>query len=88
MSSTRKTLRGPGGIKVQLDRSQIVPDDPGQGTPALVVLKNANATYNCACGEGELLCDNPCGGAISLTDAQLEWLGQIEDEIEDFLWPR
>ncbi|MFA5234739.1 MAG: hypothetical protein WC390_10100 [Sulfurimonas sp.] len=82
-----KTLRGPGGIKVQLDRSQIFPDDPGQGTPAIVVLKNASSTYNCACGEGELFCDDHCG-VIQLTDAQLEWLGRIEDEIEDFLWPR
>jgi hypothetical protein len=50
----RKTLTGPEGIRLELDSAEIFPDDPGQGTPAMVYLGNHSATYWWATGEGSL----------------------------------
>ena len=89
---TKKILHGPQNLRVELDKSQVIPDDPGAGTPAMVYLyepfasrATACATYACACGEGEL---QPCylhGDVIQLTDAQRTWLASIDDEIGNFL---
>lgn len=59
-------------------------DDPGAGTPALVILGDATATYNCALGEGEL--DGGRKGMVQLTDSQMAWLDGREEEVEEFLW--
>ena len=68
----RETLLGPGGIKIELDSREIYPDDPGNGTPAMVVLRNGGcATYWCAQGEGEVIKGND---VIELSHAQKEWL--------------
>ena len=70
-------INGPGGIQLVLDSSQVFPDDPGNGTPALVYKLRggrvvASSTYNCALGEGVL--DGGREGDYQLTDAQLDWL--------------
>jgi len=33
----KQTLKGPEGLIIKLDSDQIFPDDPGQGTPAMVI---------------------------------------------------
>lgn len=38
--TTQKTLRGPRGLLVELDQTQVIRDDPGQGTPAIVCIRN------------------------------------------------
>lgn len=78
----KKILNGPSGVKVVLDSSQIFPNDPGQGTPALVVKDEFTGTYSCACGEGELDC-----GAYQLTNAESDWLNseEIYNQVDDFL---
>ena len=82
-------LIGPDGLRVELDKSQVFHDDPGQGTPALVVIRDArnritaSSTYGCACGEGYL--DGGRDGDIQLTPAQMAWLSGLEDQIGDFL---
>lgn len=78
----KKILNGPSGVKIVLDSNQIFPDDPGQGTPALVVKGEFTSTYNCASSEGELDC-----GAYRLTDAELDWLQseEIYNQVDDFL---
>lgn len=83
MMSSKKTLRGPGGLHLILDKSEIVPDDPGAGTPAIVEYKEFSSTYNAAVGEGELLGSR---SVYPLSQAQLNWLAEVENEMEDFLF--
>ena len=68
-------LNGPNGITLILDPTQVCKDDPGQGTPALVTLKNETATYWCAIGEGEV-------DGLELSKAQIGWLERQEDAVE------
>lgn len=86
MDENKQTLNGPNGVKILLDKKQVFKDDPGNGTPAIVskTVKGHEytATYNCACGTGEL---DGRGGGISLTANELEWLNAQEDKIGDFL---
>lgn len=84
MKTTKKTLRGPGGIRVELDKNRVVKDDPGADTPAMVYLGKCSATYWCASSEGELL--GHLTGYETLTEAQKEWLDKIEDEVNYFLY--
>lgn len=81
------------GLRVVLDRKRVVPNDPGQDTPALVHYKcgkyRACSTYWCACGEGELLIESPrnrSGGVHKLSDNQLEWLASLDFELTEFLY--
>lgn len=79
-------------LSVELDRSQVFPDDPGQGTPAVVYLDcpsgRFSATYWCAIGEGSLYYYNHRGEEFTkkLTDKQMEWLDEIERELDEFLY--
>jgi hypothetical protein len=79
-----KTLRH-GRLCVVLDKSQVFPDDPGAGTPAMVHSFGYHATYWCACGEGELT-ENRRGGTTKLTKEELDWLDAIQPEIEEFIY--
>jgi len=87
MSQT-KTYRN-GSLRVELDKSQVFPNDPGQGTPAMVCFDGARdryaSTYWCAVGEGELLHERT-GATKQLTDKQMEWLDGLEPEISEFLY--
>ena len=81
-------LRGPNGLVVELDRNEIYPSDPGQGTPAMVYYNKGmcdedSGTYACALGEGEL----SYHGRLLDTE-QMKWLQTIEDEVNDFLFPK
>ena len=80
----KKTIKGPSGIKIELDSTQVFPDDPGAGTPAMVYLNEYCATYWCACGEGELLSDRR--GTKRLTPDQLNWLERKDEEVTNFLY--
>lgn len=80
----KKTLKFR-SLRVELDRSQVFPDDPGNGTPALVFGPGCSSTYWCAIGEGELLRDKG-DGVYVLTESQFNWLESIEQEITDFLY--
>lgn len=79
-----------GKLRVVLDRKRVVPNDPGQDTPALVHYKcerySACSTYWCSCGEGELLIESPRHGVHKLTEKQLEWLESLDPELTDFLY--
>lgn len=84
-----KVLIGPDGLRVELDRRQVDHKDPGNGTPALVVMRGPrgniqySSTYHCACGTAWL--DGEPHGGMDLTPEQIEWLQKLEDEIGDFL---
>ena len=79
---TIKTLTGH-GLRLVLDSAQIFPDDPGQGTPAMVYKGNASSTYWCACGEGELL--GPGCESVALSQTQCNWLDAQEEAVSAFL---
>ena len=75
----KKTLYGPNLIRVELDKSQVFKDDPGSGTPALVIRGDQISTYHFACGEGQMNDGTP------LSERQWEWLFSIEAQINAFL---
>lgn len=80
------TLKGPGRLELVLDSSEVFPDDPGNGTPAMVYLRDkkgsivADATFWCAQSEGEL-CDNHAR-MVPLHTKQLDWLNSMEPEVD------
>lgn len=75
-------LNGPQGLEIKLDSSQVFPDDPGQGTPAMVSVGRHCATYACAVDTGELDC-----GEFELSITQLNWLQseRVEHIVSTFL---
>lgn len=79
----KETLRGPDGIKLILDSSEIYPDDPGQGTPAMVEKGNNSATYWCATGEGVV--SDEMGRDILLSRGALNWLNGLEGYVDKFI---
>ena len=62
--------------RVVFESSQVFPDDPGNGTPAMVYAPGGDsATYNCAADTGECN-DTPIPLHI------MSWLEKLEEEIE------
>lgn len=80
---SKKSLRK-GALVVQLDRSQVFPDEPGQGTPAMVRRFQYSATYWCAQNEG-VLTDSD-GSEWRLVDSDVQWLEDIDREVTEFLY--
>lgn len=79
----KRTLTGPGGLTLVLDSAEIFPDDPGQGTPAMVhTPEGGDGTFWAALGEGELICGPE---PVQLTLSQSNWLEQQEDTVAAFL---
>jgi hypothetical protein len=83
VSRPKKNLIGPGGVRIELDPSQVFLDDPGAGTPAMVYLPfgRGSGTYWCACDTGEV------DGEPLLTDRQVEWLNEQNTLVNDYLYP-
>ena len=83
---TTKTLTGPNGFRIDLDRSQVFPDDPGAGTPAIVTDRTGeySSTFWCALDTGELLGD---WGDLELPQRVLHWLDDSHAAVEEFLYP-
>jgi hypothetical protein len=74
-----RTLRGK-GIRIELDSAEIFPEDPGQGTPVLVVLANGDsATWNCITETGET------ADGTQLTDDQKQWLESMTPTVEEWM---
>ena len=78
-----KMMLGPGGIKLVLDTTQVFPDDPGAGTPAMVYINKGqdSATFWCAVDTGE--CDD-----VRLSDKQCKWLQAQYDDVINFLYTK
>ena len=79
---TAVTLRGPMGYTLVLDPAEIIPDDPGAGTPALVYdpTRRRSSTYWCAVTTGECDC-------YELPASVHDWLAsdRIQDKVEALL---
>lgn len=77
-----RTLRGPLGYTLVLDPSEIIPDDPGAGTPALVYdpTRSRSSTYYCALENGD------CDG-FELPASVQDWLGsdRVQAMVDDLL---
>lgn len=69
---------GPYGVILELDTAQCFPDDPGQGTPAIVHYGGGTATYACANGTGYVYSDKD--GDIELPGPVRAWLWSAEVE--------
>lgn len=79
------------GLRLVCDRNEVYPDDPGNGTPAIVQYKSqklkASSTYWCATGEGCLEITSPRNlGSFKLSDNQLAWLDSLDSELTEFLY--
>lgn len=78
-----------GNLVLDLDKSQVFPDDPGNGTPAMVRLIHrgkelARASYWAAVNEEQLRRDDDSMHRI--TPRQLEWLESLDAELTEFLY--
>ena len=77
-----KIIKTLGNLWVELDPREIVLDNPGEGTPAMVFLKHGNAllsgTFHAVLADGEI-------DEVPLTRAQLKWLEGLETLVEDWL---
>lgn len=76
----RNTIKFPGKTMwVEMDIEQIFPDDPGMGTPVLVVLNSGETgTWNCVTSTGEV-------EGVILSDEQKEWLASITPAVEHWM---
>lgn len=77
------TLYGPQGVKIVLDTDEIIPDDPGAGTPAMVILGEYSATYWYAIATGEVYTNN---FDKTLSPRVLQWLEGKEKAVDRFLY--
>lgn len=79
------TLRGPGGLTIELDRDRIVEDDPGADTPALVCLPKGggSSTFWFALDTGTIMGSRV---DVDVTPDQMQWLESSQALVEDFLF--
>lgn len=67
-----------GRMTLVLDSDEIFPDDPGQGTPAVLYIGKQSATYWCAMDTGAV-------DEATLTDAEWQWLDRQSATVDQFL---
>lgn len=78
MSKSTRRITGPQGLILTLDASEIFPDDPGNGTPAMLDCGEYSGTFWCAADTGELSC-----GEYELTSAQRRWINEVAFPLVD-----
>jgi len=78
----KQKIKGPDRLILELDADEIYPDDPGMGTPVLVSIPSdfdrVFASFECAVNELEI-------EGFTLTDAQINWLNDIEYAVNTWL---
>lgn len=82
-SNPNQVINGPKGIRLELDASEIFPDDPGMGTPRLVWVGKESMTLDCAMDNvGEIIPD-----AKTFEDAKwaYDWLKSLSDDADKWL---
>jgi hypothetical protein len=79
VGTSYQTVTGPDGIELHLDAGEIFPNDPGQGTPAIVKLSTGDtATFNCVDNTLEV-------SGIDLTSTQQNWIRSLSSTVDDWL---
>jgi hypothetical protein len=80
-----KTLTYPTGRgtwKLEMNPSEVYPNDPGMGTPLLVIAPNGEtSTLNCTLGEGVVSGDEQVVPAHVM-----KWLESVEAEAEAYVY--
>ncbi|WP_445392394.1 hypothetical protein ACUDTL_16920 [Stenotrophomonas pavanii] len=70
--------------RVELDRREVFPDDPGAGTPAMLYgPRDSSATFYCALDTEEISNDREC---IDIPRLVLDWMSAQEFNIAAFLF--
>jgi hypothetical protein len=68
------------GYKLKLDKDQVFPNDPGQGTPAMITSPSGKtATYNCVMDQGTVDDED-------VPERIYRHFELMEDEINEFLF--
>lgn len=70
------------GLRVDFNADEIIPDDPGAGTPVLVWLHGESGTYSCVREVGEVCGDD---AVHLLTQQQIDWLWEIDGRVRGWL---
>lgn len=71
-----------GRWKLEADREQVFPDDPGNGTPLLVIAPNGETgTLQCCLGEGEV-----SGDGQEIPEKVYRWLEKMEQPASDWVF--
>lgn len=81
----KETLKCPkdSRYRVELDASEAYPNDPGQGTPAMVYgPKGASATFFCALDTGEM---DSHEGPHEIPSNIYRWLESVEERVDGFV---
>lgn len=82
MGEKTKTLIN-GAYRLVLDASQIIPDDPGAGTPAVVYgPRDSSATFWCAVNEGVV---SNSREDIEIPARVLRWLASNEELVSEWI---
>lgn len=69
-----------GSYRLELDSREIVPNDPGSGTPALLYAPNKQtATFWCALDSGEM------GDGTEIPKPVMSWLDRMAPTVENFI---
>jgi hypothetical protein len=84
----KEILQGPDGIQIVLDPDQVVPDDPGQGTPRIIRwMKDGReyggSTLDCAVGTGEIDCYH--NGFQRISEKHMKWLDEQQEYCDKWL---
>lgn len=90
---TKRTIAGPGSLRIDLDPTQAFPDDPGAGTPVILrmrvpcagyeddddpLMKEASCTWGFYCGDGTI-------DSYRIPHNMKRWLDAVEDRISDWM---
>lgn len=82
----KSEFRHKSGWRLELDRDQIIPDNPGEGTPAMVYSPNDKGagTYWCAIDNGEVG-TNDDNGNMPVPGDVLAWLLTMGYYVEQYM---
>lgn len=90
---TKRTIAGPGSLRIDLDPTQCYPDDPGAGTPVILRMDVPRAGYED--DDDPLMEEASCTWGFYLGDGTIEdypvpnnmkqWLESVEGQISNWL---
>lgn len=80
----KSVLRHKSGWRLELDRDEIIPDNPGEGTPAMVYSPGdkSSGTYWCAIDMGEVSCGDT---VVPIPGDVLAWLLKQGYYVEQYM---